>query len=44
MSSMPSFKSKLNATLDSWLVPARDDNKRTFVLNKLLRQEEKSFC
>ncbi len=29
MGSMPSFKSKLNAILDSWLVPARDDNKCT---------------
>ena len=44
MSSMPSFKSKLNATLDSLLGPAQDDNKRTYVLNGLCRQEVKSFC
>ena len=42
MSSMPSFKSKLNAVLDSWRV--REDNKcyQHSLVNELLRQEVKS--
>ena len=44
MSTMPSFKSKLNAVLDSWRVPPQEDNKcyQHSLVNELLRQEVKS--